>query len=133
MTSSATRMPPRTGAAIGRMISDADPAGPEHRGQADDDRALGQQLGPEPMDGAVQDRLAQLVQADPLQPAGPRDGLAEVDQHDDPGRGRHAEAGDVADPDRHRELQAQAATGRRAPPAIAPGTASIIRTASARS
>ena len=82
-------------------------AGPEHRRQADDDGPLGQQLGPEAVDGAVQHGLPQVVQADPLQAAGPGDGLAEVDQHDDPGRGRHAEAGDVADPDRDRELQAQ--------------------------
>ena len=42
-----------------------------------------------------------------VEPAGLGDGLAEVNEHDDPGRGRHAEAGDVADPDGHRELEAE--------------------------
>ena len=38
----------------------ADAVGPEHRGDGDDGRPLGQELGAEAVDRPVQDRLAQL-------------------------------------------------------------------------
>ena len=48
----------------------ADAGGPEHRGEADDGGALGQQLGPQPVDGAFEDGLAELRQRrDLFQPA----------------------------------------------------------------
>ena len=52
MTSSAMSSPPSTGAAIGLITSAPTPVGPEHRREADDGRALGQQLGPQAVDGA---------------------------------------------------------------------------------
>ena len=108
MTSSATRMPPRTGAAIGRMTSDATPLAQSIGARPRTTVPSVKQLGPQAVHGPVRRRPARSsARLDPLEPAGPGDGLAEVDQHDDPGRGRHAEAGDVADPDRHRELEPQ--------------------------
>ena len=46
-----------------------DPAREEHRGEADDDRRLGEELGAEPVDGAVEDGPAEAGGVDRLDPA----------------------------------------------------------------
>src|SRR4051794_4287400 len=83
----------------------ADARGPEHGSDREDRRPFGEELRPESVDGSVEDRFLQLGHGpDPFKPPALLDGLAEIHKHDDAGLRRHAEAGDVADPDGDREV-----------------------------
>jgi hypothetical protein len=73
----------------------------QHRG------AFGEQLGPQPLHRSFQHGFAEFVDRQPFQAARAAYRVAEVDQHDDPRRRSLAKAGDVADPNGHRELVAK--------------------------
>src|SRR5208337_568691 len=62
--------------------------------------------GPEPVHGTLEDRLTEIRdRRDSCQAAAFLDRLSKVDEHDDAGLYRHAEAGDVAGPDGHAEVE----------------------------
>ena len=62
-------------------------------------------MGQKTVDGAFNHGLTQLFQRlDILQAAAFVDCLAQVDEHDDPRLGRHAEAGDESDPYRDAKI-----------------------------
>jgi hypothetical protein len=85
-----------------------DPGGPQHGRDREDRRAFGEELGPEPVHGTLEDRLTEIRdRRDSCQAAAFLDRLSEVDEHDDAGLYRHAEAGDVADPDGHAERETE--------------------------
>src|SRR6185436_13829485 len=87
ITSSATRMPPRIGAAIGFMNSDPTPV----------DQSIG-----------ISARIiVPSVSSFGRRRATALDRLPQVDHHDDAGLRRQAEAGHVADPDRRAERVAE--------------------------
>ena len=89
---------------MGRMISEPTPLAQSMGARPMTTVPSVRSLGRSRCTAPFEDGLAQLREAHSLETARPRQGLAQVDEHDDPGRGRHAEAGDVADPDRDREL-----------------------------
>jgi hypothetical protein len=95
--------------------------------------ATPQQLRTQPVHGPLDDRFPQLFKRlDVGQPASFFDRLPQVDEHDDAGLGRHAEAGDESDPDGNAEVRVPQPE-ENTPPTRSSGTAIIISTASAKS
>ena len=91
-------MPPSTGAAIGRMISDPVPVAHSIGASPTMVVSFGKQLGTRAMDGTVHHGLAEFGKRHVFEAAAIFDGLAQVDQHHETVLGGQAKAGDVARP-----------------------------------
>ncbi len=86
----------------------ADAAGPEHWGNRDDRRAFREAASAGGDGSHRRESLLQLGdRPDAFETAPFFDRFPQLDEHDDAGLGRHAEAGDVADPNRDAEIEAE--------------------------